>query len=265
MQIYVDGIGVRGPGLYGWSEAKQILTGVSSHDALQTTRYEEKYLPANERRRASPIVRLAIDVGFEALSRSNTSAAEVATVFGTSGGDGSAVHDICVALATPEREVSPTRFHNSVHNAPAGYWNIAAGSQQASTTISGYDVSFAIGLLEAATLVLSRKKDVLLVVCDMPYPFPLANARPMRDSFATALLLRPHRTDHNMATLMISVDAGTTAATRIENSAQLEALRETVPSARALPLLQAIAKRSDYPLCFELYASTQLVVNIGYA
>lgn len=265
MQVYVDGIGVRGPGLYGWSEAKQILTGVSSHDALQTTCYEEKFLPANERRRASPIVRLAINVGFEALSRSNTSAADVTTVFATSGGDGSAVHDICSALATPQRDVSPTRFHNSVHNAPAGYWNIAAGSQQASTTISGYDVSFAIGLLEAATLLLSRKRDVLLVVCDMPYPFPLADARPMRDSFATALLLRPLRTDHNMATLTISAHASAIDETRIENSAQLEALRETVPSARALPLLQAIARRSAHPLRFELYEPTQLVVNIAYA
>lgn len=265
MQVYVDGIGVRGPGLYGWSEAKQILTGASSHDALATTRYEEHFLPANERRRASAIVRLAIDVGFEALSASNTSAAEVATVFATSGGDGGAVHDICSALATPQRDVSPTRFHNSVHNAPAGYWNIAAGSQQASTTISGYDVSFATGLVEAATVVLSKQKDVLLVVCDMPYPFPLANARPMRDSFATALLLRPHRTDHNMATLTIGVAAGTINATKIENNAQLEALRETVPSARALPLLQAIARRSADPVRFELHASTQLVVNIGYA
>lgn len=265
MQVYVDGIGVRGPGLYGWSEAKQILIGVSAHDALQTTRYEEKFLPPNERRRASPIARLAIDVGFEALSRSNTSAAEVVTVFATSGGDGSAVHDICVALATPEREVSPTRFHNSVHNAPAGYWNIAAGSQQASTTISGYQTSFAIGLLEAATLVLSCKKDVLLVVCDMPYPFPLANARPMRDSFATALLLRPQRTDHNMATLTLSLDSTTTGASKIKNNAQLEALRETVPSARVLPLLQAIARRSADPLRFDLYESSKLMVNIAYA
>lgn len=210
-------------------------------------------------------MRLAIDVGFEALSRSNTNAADVATVFATSGGDGSAVHDICIALATKEREVSPTRFHNSVHNAPAGYWNIAAGSQRPSTTISGYDVSFAIGLLEAATLVLSRKTDVLLVICDMPYPFPLANARPMRDSFACAFLLRPNCTEHNMAALAISVAAGTMDASRIENSAELEALRETVPSARALPLLQGVARRSAHPLCFELYETAQLVVNISYA
>ena len=32
------------------------------------------------------------------------------------------VHAICESLATPERQVSPTRFHNSVHNAAAG-WN----------------------------------------------------------------------------------------------------------------------------------------------
>ena len=43
--------------------------------------------------------------------------------------NGQVIHEICEALATDEREVSPTRFHNSVHNASAGYWGIATRSQ----------------------------------------------------------------------------------------------------------------------------------------
>ena len=45
--------------------------------------------------------------------------------------------------------ISPTRFHNSVHNAAAGYWTIGAHCMQAATAISAYDASFAEGLLEA--------------------------------------------------------------------------------------------------------------------
>ena len=45
--------------------------------------------------------------------------------------------------------ISPTRFHNSVHNAAAGYWTIGAGCMQATTALSAYDATFAEGLLEA--------------------------------------------------------------------------------------------------------------------
>lgn len=265
MDVYVDGIGVRGPGLYGWDETKHVLAGTAVHDRNQTTRYEEKFLPANERRRASPIVRLAIDAGFEALSHCAADASGIATVFATSGGDGSAVHDICSALATQQRDVSPTRFHNSVHNAPAGYWNIAADSQQPSTTVCGYDASFAIGLLEAATLVVTRQMDVLLVACDMPFPFPLANVRPMRSSFAVGFVLRPKYSADTIAALSLTITAQPADESKLENNTELELLRRSVPSARALPLLQTIAKRRRDLLHFELYQSTAVATQIEYA
>ena len=265
MDVYLDGIGVRGPGLYGWNETKNVLTGMAVHDSKQTTRYEEKFLPANERRRASPIVRLAIDTGFEALSHCAANASGIATVFATSGGDGNAVHDICSALATQQRDVSPTRFHNSVHNAPAGYWNIAADSQQPSTTICGYDASFAIGLVEAATLVAARQIDVLLVACDMPFPFPLANVRPMRSSFAVGFVLRPKHSADTIAAVSLTISSDPADESKLENSTELELLRTSVPSARALPLLQTIAKRSNDLLHFELYQSTRVAIQIGYA
>src|SRR3546814_20327507 len=70
------------------------------------------------------------------------------------------------AVATPERIVSPTDFHNSVHNAAAGYWGIGTGSRAPSTTLAGYDESFALGLLEAGLQVVGDRRAVLLVVFD---------------------------------------------------------------------------------------------------
>lgn len=265
MQVFVDGIGVRGPGLSGWQDLKKIFAGELAHDDDQALRYEGKFLPANERRRASEIVRLSLDVGFEALQESATAANSVATVFATSGGDGYAVHETCLALATEQREVSPTRFHNSVHNAPAGYWNIAAGSQQPSISVSGYDASFAVGLLEAATVVHSRHCAVLLVASDIAYPFPLASVRPMKGGFATALLLRPAATSHSIAALKLALLSAITEEIMLPGNPSLEALRASIPAARSLPLLQNIADRSDRELRMALHDCAILTIATSYA
>ena len=47
----------------------------------------------------------------------------------------------------PNGTISPTQFHNSVHNAAAGYWHIAAGSAAPSLSVGGHDGAFAAGLL----------------------------------------------------------------------------------------------------------------------
>jgi hypothetical protein len=101
------------------------------------------------------------------------------------------VHRLCTALATPAAAVSPTDFHNSVHNAATGYWSIGAHSQAASTAICAHDGSFAAGLLEAACQIAIEKHPVLLVTVDLPYPPPLAPHRPVRHGFAAALALEP--------------------------------------------------------------------------
>ena len=148
-------------------------------------------LPATERRRSSTAVRLAIAVAQEALQTGGLRGDQVATIFASSDGDGEVTHQICEALATPEREVSPTSFHNSVHNAPAGYWSIATGSRLPSTSICAYDLSFAAGLLEAVAHTTVEHQSVLLVASDLPFPAPLHALRPVEHSFAAAFLLTP--------------------------------------------------------------------------
>jgi hypothetical protein len=58
-----------------------------------------------------------------------------------------------------EKMVSPTLFHNSVHNTPAGYFSIATGIQTASVSLSAGDNTFSAGLIEALTQVLIEKND----------------------------------------------------------------------------------------------------------
>ena len=92
-----------------------------------------------------------------------------------------------------ERDVSPTRFHNSVHNAPAGYWSIATGARGPSTSLCAHESSFAAGLLEAAIQAHAEATRVLLIAYDLPHPFPLSAVAPVSAPFGVALLLAPAR------------------------------------------------------------------------
>lgn len=147
-----------------------------------------------------------------------------------------------MALTQPDRPVSPTHFHHSVHNTPAGYWAIATGCTQPSLSLSAYDGSFAAGLLEAAALAWAEPARVLLIAYDLPLPFPLAERRAIVAPFAVALLLNPVATDPRQATLRLARIA-TTAADRLDDP-ELERLRAGNPAARGLPLLRAIARRT---------------------
>jgi hypothetical protein len=149
------------------------------------------------------------------------------------------LHHLCEALAKPSREVSPTRFHNSVHNAAAGYWSIATGSRHPSASLCGYDASFAAGLIEAASQVWTARAAVLLVAYDLPYPPPLHAVRPVAEPFAVALVLAPESRPETLACCRITVHPGSTACTPFPPA--LRANLASNPAAWSLPLLAEIA------------------------
>jgi hypothetical protein len=191
LQLGVRGIGLLAPGLVGWPAGARVLTGASEFAPAPVQRPAVNLLPPAERRRCAPSVAWALAVAQEAVADSGLDAGAYAMVFTSSDGDGDIVHRLCTALATPAAAVSPTDFHNSVHNAATGYWSIGAHSQAPSTAICAYDGSFAAGLLEAATQIAVERRPVLLVAVDLPYPPPLAPHRPMRHGLAAALALEP--------------------------------------------------------------------------
>ena len=126
LSAYVRGIGLLGPGLDDWASAASVLAGIAPYTPRATVLPPPAALPPAERRRTGAVVRLALAIGFEAISRAGVAASELPTIFSSSGGDGANCHEICVTLASGDRQLSPTRFHNSVHNAASGYWSIAA-------------------------------------------------------------------------------------------------------------------------------------------
>ena len=258
-QAYLNAVGLIGPGLPDWRTAREVLRGERQHEAARVPRPEAGMLPANERRRAAQSVRWALAAAQEAISTSSYRADEVATVFATSGSDGETLHHLCEALASARREVSPTRFHNSVHNAAAGYWSIAAGSQRPSSSLSAYDATFAAGLIEAISQVQTEQAPVMLVAYDVPYPPPLYAVRPVADPFAVALVLAPEARPGTLACCRLTVGAEASACAAFP--AAMQGRLESNPIAGALPLLEAIARQRCESVRLPYLSGCQLVVE----
>jgi hypothetical protein len=261
MRVFVEGVGLLGPGLAGWPASRRILnSGVPYRDEPFVVPRSE-LLPAAERRRTGISVRLALAVGHEAFVNAGRDVAATATVFTSSGGDNDNVHELCETLATSQREVSPTRFHNSVHNAAAGYWSIATHCHEPSTSLCCRDASFAAGLLEAATQATSNDAAVALIAYDQPYPEPLAAVRRIAACFGVALVLAPDAR-HDATALEISFMPGPGRATVMADAA-LEALRRGVPAARSLPLLSALARNAGQEVVLEYLEAAHLKITVS--
>lgn len=243
MRVYIEGIGLCGPGLEGWAASAPILAGAQPYTPAPAAIPLSSLLPANERRRAPQTVKLALAVGTEAFTAAGRDPRATPAIFTSSGGDGQTIHDILSVLATPQRELSPTKFHNSVHNAAAGYWSIATAATAASTALCAHDDSFAAGLLEAMAQAAQSARPVALIAYDVPYPAPLFAVRPVGAIFGAALVLSPTPSPAAFAQLALALRPGPCTTTALAPA--LRELAENTPAARALPLLGALASGRD--------------------
>jgi hypothetical protein len=259
LTAYVEGIGVLGPGFADWPSAAAILSAAMPYVAAPTVLPAPLSLPPAERRRTGPVVKLALAIGFEATSRAAIERGALPTVFSSSGGDGYNCHEICQVLASSDRQLSPTRFHNSVHNVAAGYWSIAAAATAAANVLCAFDASFGAGLLEALTQVVVERTPVLLLAYDTQYPEPLHAKRPIPDAFGVALVLAPEAGGSALAKLTAVL---TENRSDQMNEAALEAMRRSIPAARVLPLLRKLARRERGTITLDYLADTRVALEV---
>ncbi|MBS0579405.1 MAG: beta-ketoacyl synthase chain length factor [Proteobacteria bacterium] len=259
MSACVAGLGLLGPGLPDWDRGRAILSGASDWHADTTLIPSLTCLPSAERRRTGVPVRIALTAGLQACSHAGVDPATLPAVFTSSGGDGENLHEICTALAAGERQLSPTRFHNSVHNAPSGYWSIATGATPASNALCAHDASFAAGLLEALAQLHAEQRAVLLVAYDAPYPEPLRTVRPIPHAFAVALVLTLQPTPTALARLEVAVGE---APPSTLPSGGLEELRARIPAARSLPMLAQIARAESGTVVLDYLGTLTLSVKV---
>ena len=235
--LYVHAVGVCLPGLPDWISAGPVLAGTQAYLSAEILAPASNLLPPNERRRAPLAVRLAFRAAEDAVNGFGLKAEDWASVFATNGADTPIIHRISLALAEEARVISPTDFHNCVHNAAAGYWSIAVASRRPSTSLSAWDASFAAGLLEAAAVAHGDGEKVLLVAYDISPPAPLYATCPIAQPAGVALALSAGSAG---AIARLTLSFSTAAETSCSDAA-LEVLRAANPATRALPLLQALA------------------------
>lgn len=264
LTVFVEGIGLLGPGLPNWAQGRRHLDGSLPYEAGRCILPLPMALPPAERRRAGAVVKVSLAVGQEAVEASGLAANALPSVFSSSSGDAVNCHEICGALASGDRLISPTRFHNSVHNASSGYWSISSGAMASSSVLCARDASFAAGLLEAMTQAVVDDTPVLLVAYDTDYPEPLRSKRPVPDTMGVALVISPRRSARSAARISLGgINYLTSTAADTLDNAALERLRQTIPAACALPLLQAIAKQRAGPLVLTYLDGMQLAVEVA--
>jgi hypothetical protein len=187
----VEGVAFWAPTLPGWPIARAAFRGEGETVDPPARRPAPEILAPAERRRAPDSVALALEVANAAVRESGRDPATLPSIFTSAYGD-LAVNDyMCATLASQPTLISPTRFHNSVHNAAAGYWTIATGCRAASSALTAFDTSFAAGLLEAATQCAADDRAVLLVAFDVPATGALASVTASEGLLAAALVIAP--------------------------------------------------------------------------
>lgn len=258
--VFLDGLSVLGPGMPDWSAAQPCLQGQQAYAAAEVVLPPAQALPATERRRVGAAVKLSMAVGMAAVADAVADAAQLPNIFSSTGGDCENCHSLLEVLASDERLISPTRFHNSVHNAPAGYWGIATGCTAASTSLCAYDATFAAGLLECATQALSSPQPCLLVSFDTAYPEPLYAQRPIPYPMGVGMLLSAQGSASSKARLQLSFSHE--PATTMPD-AGLEQLRLSIPSARSLPLLQLLASGQPGRVVIDYLDDCRLAIEVA--
>lgn len=259
---YVEGIAFWAPSLPDWATAVPALRGTAAPAAVEGARRipVPQWLSAGERRRAPETVALALEAGRMALEASGRAGGSLSSVFVSAHGDLPIIDTLCATLAGEPLLLSPTKFLNSIHNAPAGLWSMAASSRAANTALTAHTRSFAVGALEALLQCATDAPAVLLVGCDTASTGPLVQVTDSRGTLAVALVLAAARSataSHRLEWTLQCVPEKP-AALRSEAA---QALAQN-GMADALPLFEALAHPTASTLALPLSASQALQMRI---
>lgn len=235
MKLRVAGIGAWGPGFSDWAACRVLLDGGRLPADAATARPAPACIPPRERRRAPLSVKLAVAVAEQACTEAGVAPAETVSVFASGMGDMDITDYMCRTLASDQPLVSPTKFHNSVHNAPVGYWTISQGATMSSNAVAGFRHTVPASLLEAATQCLAEDVPVLWACQDIASPAPFRDIADIPEACAFALLLQPG----GDADLSLSVAPGRGAWPEPPGG-DLAALYASNPTARLLPVLDVL-------------------------
>jgi hypothetical protein len=237
--VTIEGVAFWSSRLPGWEVARAVIRGEQPAPQTSASRPAPSLLAPTERRRAPDTVAVALEVAARACEAAGRSPKELPAVFASTHGDLAISDYMCATLVETPTLISPTRFHNSVHNAAAGYWSIGTGSYAPYTAISAYHYTFGAGLLEAATQVACDDRPVLYVAFDIESRGALQTMAPSRGLLGAALVLAPSA-GSSKRRLTLQVETGDTVQATAPRSAAAALVADNA-LAPCMPLFEALA------------------------
>jgi hypothetical protein len=188
LRAYLRGVGLwtpAYPSFEGWCAAG-MPEDIASSAEPATARPPAEMLHPRLRRRTSVFTRATVTALEAAAARGGAALEDVRLVLVSSFGEIETTVELLAQLAEPQGPVSPTKFHNSVHNTATGYMSIASGNHRESTALAGGPHNLEIAALELLAGLASDHGDAVLIIAEelLPAPFARPDADP---TFAVAL------------------------------------------------------------------------------
>jgi hypothetical protein len=257
--VELVGIGIWCDEFSGWDQLRARFAG---EPAQEQEPLRPELIAARELRRAPLSVKMAVEVMNQACCMAGADPSMIATVFAGAYGDLQITDYMCRTLAESPRALSPTRFHNSVHNAATGYWAIATGSHSPASAISAYDNCVGMAILEAATQVVAEETPVLAVVQELAAPQAYQPFYDAEHPFSAALLMQPTGSGGApLASLTFKLQPRSNAPSSLQQRAT------TYPdpnfAADIIPLLAAVnaGGQRQVELAISNHSSIQIIVD----
>lgn len=261
LKCKIAGVGAWGSYFENWAALRALLLGKPlPENKLKSPK--PGIIPANERRRAPLPVKLAVESSWQATQDAEVEPSALTCVFVSGLGDTELTDYMCKTLASEHKELSPTKFHNSVHNAPAGYWTISTGTMCPANSVAGYEESVSLTLFEAMIQCETENTPMLLTFYDAPVAEVLTPILANQSPFAFSLVVFPAASD---------VD-GQVITARVEQRAQtswpalscdceyLKQLYSLNPAAKVLCLAENL-RHPGGELIMPLSKGTALILN----
>lgn len=259
LRVAIAGVSFWASRLPGWDIAQAVIRGEQAPPEAVSPRPAPTLLAPTERRRAPDTVAVALEVASRACEVAGHAPADLPSVFASTHGDLAISDYMCTTLAATPALISPIKFHNSVHNAAAGYWSIGTGSLAPYTAISASEYTFGVGLLEAATQVVCEHRAVLYVAFDIEAKGALATVAPSRGLLGTALVLAPIVQGQQRRSFILTTESMTSVDLTPARSAAAALVADNA-LAPCLPLLEALALPD--PRTLRLALSQRSALNI---
>ena len=266
-QVVAEGVAFWASRLPSWDVARAVIRGEQPAPSTSATRPAPALLGPTERRRAPDTVAVALEVAARACEAAGRSPAELPAVFASTHGDLGISDYMCATLVDTPALISPIKFHNSVHNAAAGYWSIGTTSYAPYTAISAFHHTFGAGLLEAAVQIACEQQPVLYVAFDVEAKGALSTVAPSRGLLGVGIVLAPAasaatRPGCRQLSLQIAADVSCEPTQPRSAAASLVADNALAP---CLPLLEALAADDPATVQVALGARTALNIQVGPA